>query len=161
MKLPPFSARGERDRTAMIEWMHGVLDEYYAEHYYDVVLGEAEAECRRQGYSRLELPGAIKVARHGDVQYLRRLYPEITEFVQPARLARGQRHPQPHRLDHVRATAKLVQRIWLAYYKRHRRRASDGPSAREIAAAYHGVDEDAVPWKPGGKHARGSRRRQR
>jgi hypothetical protein len=160
MNKPPFSAINAAQRKAMTEWVHGVLNEYYEEYYHDDVLREAEEECRTKGYSRLEMPYAMKAWRQGDTGPLRRLYPEIAETIQPPRLAgQGRRRPRPGQWDHVRATEKLIKLIWAspAYYGRRRRRATDGPSAREIAAAYHGVDESAVSWKLGGKHKPGSR----
>jgi hypothetical protein len=157
--LPPFKARNERERTAMIEWVHGVLDEYFEEFYYYERLSEAEDECRKRGYTRLETPGAVEAARQGDASYLRRLYPEIAEFIHPPRLKRGQKRESPGPWDHVRETANVIRRIWQARYRKQRRHPDDGPSAEEIAAAYHGLDPSEVSWKPSGRHKPGPRKR--
>jgi hypothetical protein len=159
MERPPFSARNARERNAMIEWTHGVLDEYFNEYYYDDVLSEAEEECRKRGLPRLELPGAIKAARQGDVTYMRKLvHAEVAELIQPPKLSRGEKYKRPHRDLAVRETAKIVRRIWLVYYGRHRRRTSDGASAKDIAAAYHGRPEWTVRWTPGGKQKKPRRK---
>lgn len=152
MKKPPFTARNSKERAAMIKWMHGVLDEYFTEFYYYDILSKAGDECRRQGFDKLEIPGATQQARSGDVSHLRKLYPHIAAFIHPAARKRGGKHPKPHPYAYVLETADVVRRIWQAEYGRQRRRQSDGASAQEIAASYDGVPRKAVPWKTGGTH---------
>jgi hypothetical protein len=150
--LAPFTARNERENKAMIAWVHAVLDEYYDEYYYDDELRETVEECRKRGFPRLEFPCAIKQARQGNVTDLRKLvHPEVAEFIQPPKLSRGEKYKKPHRDVAVRETAKLIRRIWRAYYGK-RRRHEDGASAEEIAAEYHGLNANDVSWKPGGRH---------
>jgi hypothetical protein len=143
-------ARDQRERRDMIEWTLAILDEYFKEYYYDDMLSEIQEECRRKGYSRLEMPYAMKMWRQGDAQPLQRLYPEIKEAIQPPKLGRGKKYPKLGQFDHVRETANIIRRFWRAYFRKYRRRPEDGASAQEIAAEYHKLNEDDVAWKPGG-----------
>jgi hypothetical protein len=155
-ELPRFPPSGERDREAVMEWTLAVLDEYYAEHYHDDVLREAEEEARRRKLPAPEYVFALRAARRGDVTYLRKLlHPEIAEFIQP--LPRGERSKldpgERSKLDpweYVRDTAKLIRKIWLSHFPRKRFKGG-AELAEEIAAAYCRVRLSVVAWKQGGK----------
>jgi len=108
---------------------------------------------------KFEWRDAIKKAQAGDVENLRKRYPDIAEFIHPPKLGRGKKYPKPGRWDEVRKTVSIIRLIWLFEYDKQRRHPDDGPSAEEIAAAYHGLDVSEVSWKPGGRHKPGPHKR--
>jgi hypothetical protein len=106
------------------------------------------------------LERAKQHARRGNLGPLRKLFPEIAEFIHEPKRVRGQRRPYTKRRGGVdglrRALASLAEQravdsvrqlraiIWPRYYGRWKRRPEDGPSAEEIAAVRCGLTMDQV-----------------
>jgi hypothetical protein len=156
---PRWTARNERERRMMHDWVNARLNEE----------NQAEAE-RRIGDADLDAPyrppviapehaekynkwrreGGLEraAAEHGVIKpardKVRSVFPLPADLVQLPPLKRGKKYypaRSGHRL-HIAGAAKDVERIrvlWKAHYNRRNRRPSDGLSAIEIAAARHDV----------------------
>jgi hypothetical protein len=150
--LPPWFARNERDKRWMVEWCHAELVALdWSMHPYELKQGDRPKALDQ----RLRLAKAA--ARDGDVGPLRRLYPEIVEYIHAKRKQgerRSYRKPDwccweefgrvallDAAIDDVH---QLRTKIWPRHYGRSRRRIDDGPSAEAIAGALHGLSEDEV-----------------
>jgi hypothetical protein len=154
--LPPWQATSERERQQMVEWVIEQLDAQDAE--YDMLQYELDKE--RDYYAplpsvpaaeqrRLRLNKAIQRARNDNVELLRRLYPEIAEFIQPLKRPRGRRRSYPKKVwgryaaGMIVDDVKRVRELWRANYgkwKRHTLR----PTAEQIVAVRRGWTEGKV-----------------
>jgi hypothetical protein len=152
--LPPWEAVDARGRRAMMEWVIAQLDaqdgedemrqdELDAERNYHAPLPLAEQQ-------RLRFEEAIRRARGGNVGSLRRLYPEITEFIHPPKRPRGRRRKYPrdnwgrYAASMIAADVKRVRELWKANYKGKWKRRGLRPTAEEIVAERRGWTEDEV-----------------
>jgi hypothetical protein len=150
MPLPPWSARNQREKNAMRDWMCDQLDRVQ------------NAKANRNAPDATEFEWTVKQdaleqAKTGDVRELRRLYPEIADYIHPnpKDLKRGRRPRRPNFHDPVlmaKNAVPLIREIWRKRYdNKWRRRPEDGYDAYEIAAHYYGVDADDVKKKPSGR----------
>jgi hypothetical protein len=152
--LPPWQATSERERQQMVEWVIEQLNGQDAE--YDMLQYALDEE--RDYYAplpveeqcRLRFKEAIRRARrHDDVELLRRLYPEIAEFIHPPKRPRGRRRSYPkdvwgrYAADGIVDDVKRVRELWRVNYgkwKRHGLR----PTAEQIVAVRRGWTEGKV-----------------
>lgn len=87
---------------------------------------------------------AIKRAREGDPTLLRKRYPQLAEFLHPAKRPKGRPATRPvNRLMDDRAVAldylKRIKKLWRTHYGRKKRIREDGITADEIVAEYMGI----------------------
>lgn len=154
-KLPPWKARSRRDEAWMIEWSISELDLLAA---YDAELDSevTELALKQVKVSRqLLLERAMAKARRGNPEPLRKMYPEIAEFIREPEKVQGQRRPYTRlREDNVfseharemdeyfacKDVDLLRKHIWPQHYGRRR----GGPSAEEIAAKHRGMSVEEV-----------------
>jgi hypothetical protein len=98
---------------------------------------------------------ALEQAKTGDVTALRRLYPEIADYIHPnPRDRKRGRKPRRPNFDSVlmaKHAVPLIRKIWRDHFKKSRRRSDDGCDAYEIAAHYYGADVNDVKKKPSGR----------
>ena len=83
---------------------------------------------------------ALEQADKGDVEPLRRKYPDLAKFIHPPKRKRGQRDFQPN--DGLQVGIQIVRRIrklWRENYGTDRRKVGQ-VTAIELAAEYCGVD---------------------
>jgi hypothetical protein len=133
--------------VALERWTMDQLDQLDAEQE----LFSQELEESRRGWERFPIPGipfservhqAKGRARAGHIEPLRRLYPELAEFLHAPPRKRGQRRPpkrevwsrftsRMHAVD-ADADAKRIRKIWREKLGKTYRR--DPPTADEIAA---------------------------
>jgi hypothetical protein len=152
--LPPWKATNERERNWMTAWVIDQLDMQDAE---DTVRQE-EVDATRDYYAplpdeeqqRLRFEEAVRRARRGDTGMLRRAYPEIAEFIQPPKRPQGRRRSYPRR-DFARYWARMiandvrrVRALWKKRYDGKWKRRNLRPTAEEIVAERHGLDEEQV-----------------
>jgi hypothetical protein len=144
--LPPWSATCEREGEWMIEWVQKQLDE--AER--NALAADDDRPVSFVTVSKLER--AKRLARAGNVGPLRSLYPEIAEFLYPPKLKKGQRRSYRNEttifarfgLSAVAEDVERIRTLWRQHYGRWKRRASDGPSAEQIAGLRHDLSESDV-----------------
>lgn len=137
--LPPWSARGQREKDWMRDWVCDQLK---------TVIGPPTIDEANPGsldateFALFKSAKALAEARSGDVSALRRLHPEFSDHIQPKKLKRGEKHPT---LPNIRMVlVPLVRMIWRTYYRddkrypegRWKRVKYDGYSAEEIASYF-------------------------
>jgi hypothetical protein len=162
---PPWTARNERERRAMVDWVNKKLDEEnateaqrYADNFPPVIAPEhAEKYFKWRSEGGLERAaaeaGVIDLAR----ALVRSRWPYLADLVQLPPLKRGEKfRPEltgvltgaqlRHKLSIADAAkdVKRIRRLWQAHYGQKNRRPSDGPSAVQIAAKRHGVSVEEV-----------------
>jgi hypothetical protein len=158
MPLPPWSARNQREKDMMRDWMFYQIEEAYREQREELLL-------ERTNIWVLIEDEAIAEAERGDLTKLRQLFrPKFHPFLQPPR-RRGRRpyarrpndsssewFDESAKLLMARKLVPLIRKIWQEHYRRSRRRPEDGFAAYEIAAAYFDIEDvEAVEKKPSGK----------
>jgi hypothetical protein len=140
----------------MVEWSIAELDGL------DAAFNDAHADDANKDWTpspevlwRGHLEAAKQHARCGNLGPLRKLFPDIAEFIHEPKRVRGQRRPRRYvedvflryarRMAEQRAVESVRQLrgiIWPRHYGRVKRR--DGPSAEEIAAIRCGLTVDEV-----------------
>jgi hypothetical protein len=159
MKLPPWTASSQRDRERFLEWSISQLEALDAEFdakdseypydysaYYDWMTSPAELHKERLARAK------ASALFDGNLKPLRKLYPEIAEFLHEPPRKRGQHRPRRNNavwrqlymdlvIDDVR---RLREIIWPKHFGKWKRRRNDAPSAEAIAAARRGLTEDEV-----------------
>ena len=133
--LPPWSGNDE----AMYRWCDEMLQEQI----------EKELSANATKFPTWEAlmadeAIALHMARDGQLEPLRKLYPHLAPFLHPPS-KRGKYRRDETQLK--RAALDLVKRVkalWRIHYGRRKRGSGDGISANEIAARYLGLDEDQV-----------------
>ena len=154
---PRWHARNERERQAMIDqviaelaWRDAQLSDYFSQ------APQSAYRMSRENFARSQYNAAITSARNGNLEPLRKMFPEHAEFIQELPLGRGQHKPK--RLtgtdwikQYVADTdaflavrvVKEIREIWREKYGKWKRH--DGQvSAEEIAGAYLDMTEDEV-----------------
>jgi hypothetical protein len=156
--LPPWEARSDRDRQAMIDWCIAELDAL--DGYIDGLIYDDDAKKDWTVYPKVpdgqRLESAKLHARRGNLGPLRKLFPAIAEFIREPERVRGQRRSyvvgsvQDVFRRHVRHEAEqravdsvrqLRAIIWPRHYGRKKRRDA---LAEEIAAARCGLTVEQV-----------------
>jgi hypothetical protein len=137
---PVWKFRNKRDAKAMVDWVNEQLDRESSNPFLEhVKLVEA-----MYGGS---LEEAIERADKGDVEPLRRLFPELARFIHRPRLKRGQRFPKNPETDPVGKAVddyQSIRALWRRTYGIKNRRTDDPVTALKIAADRNGVDVDKV-----------------
>ena len=135
----------------MIEWCRFQL--HALDHDDDVNWNISSEVARRR-----QLEDEKMAARRGNLEPLRKRYPEIAEFIHAPRRAQGQRRSYlpknwnvwkdfSHKMqlemaiDDVRLLRTF---IWPKHYGRMKRRVDDGPSAEDIVAELYKLDPDQI-----------------
>ncbi|MGB8135199.1 MAG: hypothetical protein WCF15_00270 [Pseudolabrys sp.] len=150
---PPPTARSARDRQQMDKWSNEQLDDF-AERSMFWLRGEnMDLKVAR------ELSGSgdpIRAAKFGDVDPLRKAYPQIAEYINlPLRKGQGKKLPKDkwavlsrkveNSLTRAVWDAARLRAIWVDQYGK---RPKNYQSAEEIAARRHEVEVDHVErWK--------------
>jgi hypothetical protein len=147
--LPPWEARSDAQRRAMTEWSIAQLDAL------DAAL-DALSDDDAKDWTfppevlwRERFEAAKQAARRGNLGPLRKLFPELAEFIHEPKRVRGQRRPYVGVRDVFRRHARreVEQRavdsvhqlrsiIWPRYYGRKKRRDA---LAEEVAATRCGL----------------------
>jgi hypothetical protein len=150
MKLPPWSARNERERQQMFEWVCAKLQEARAN----------GAGAPLIDFLKSDAP-AILAAWQGDVQPLRARYPHLAPFLDPPKRKRGQynRKLPSAAVQQAVEDVKAIRRIWKKHYPGKTRHAGDGLSAIQIAARRNSFADETEEIarrvdKPSGQHRR-------
>jgi hypothetical protein len=154
--LPPWIARGDRDRQKMIDWVNFELDtdpddpverEFLAnqERWANATPEEhkaAVAWVTNDGFQ-------IRAAEHGNIGPLRKKYPRLAPYLHlPKRSGKGDRFPRArsdyqHRTLLAASDVGRIRAIWKKEYgKKNRPRGQI--SAEEIAAKRWEVSSDDV-----------------
>jgi hypothetical protein len=133
------------DPARLEAWTLQQLESLDAVH--DWLAGEME---ERQDWSSVKtsarawrLDMAKLAARRDNLTPLRKLYPEIAEFIQAPRRARGQHRvvadweQKSHRMQLALEDVQRIRRIWRRHLGKSYRR--DDPTAETIAARRHGL----------------------
>jgi hypothetical protein len=150
---PPWKATCERERDQMVEWVIAQLDAQDAEYH----MRQHELDAERDYYAplpvaeqqRLQLEEAILKARRGDARQLRKLFPNIAEFIHPPQRRQGKRRTSQkdvwgrYAAEMVDDDVKQVRALWKAHYGKWKRRGLR-PTAEEIVAERRGWTEDEV-----------------
>jgi hypothetical protein len=164
MKLPPWTASSQRDQERFLEWSIGQLEALDAE----AELEAQEFEANADFYAALSpaelraaaLRDAMRKARYNNLEPLRKLYPEIAQYINEPKRVRGQRRSYTSQkyfanpfIEVARAyteswaiqdVRRLRETVWPKFYGRSKRRRDDAPSAEAIVAARYGLTEDEV-----------------
>jgi hypothetical protein len=142
-KLPPWTG----DDPAMLRWLKQRLSAMAVESSlmpnddatYPLLI---DPPLSKLNTKNVDLPDAIKLAKLGHIEPLRKLYPDIAEFIHLPKRKRGQRFPNPMaELNPIKQAALDAQRIralWKKFYSGHRR--PRGNSAEDFAARLWGKD---------------------
>ena len=135
--LPPWSG----DDEAMYQWCVAMIKAQWEEE-------RANFSGPIVGPVKYREMIAIAHARVGDLWLLRRIYPQLAEFLHPPKLPRGKhdrRAPQfvAHKAQAL-DTVKRVKALWRKHYRRRKRGRYDGITAIEIAARYCHEDPERV-----------------
>jgi hypothetical protein len=152
--LPPWKAVDARGRRLMTDW---VLDQLEAQDAEDAIHQE-ELDATRDYYAplpraeqqRLRLKEAIRQGWKNNVGPLRRLYPEIAEFIYPPKRDQGQRRTSQkdmwgrYTAHMIADDVKRVRALWKANYDGKWKRRGLRPTAEEIVAERRGWTEDEV-----------------
>jgi hypothetical protein len=158
--LPPWKATCERERKWMIEWSIAEIIALDNQHQRDDVPQSVWENIPPPSRDE-RLKAAKRRARRGDLSPLRRLYPEIAEYIHEPKRVRGQRRPYVMALQEgenvyswahraqaegmaVDIVRELREIVWPQHYGRWKRRRDDGPSAEEIAGVFCGLTADEV-----------------
>jgi hypothetical protein len=123
-KLPPWTG----DDRAMLRWL--------AERLRAITITENQEKWERLADLKAS---AIKYAKHGSIEPLRWLYPDIAEFIHlPKKCGKGKRFPSPFsEYNPVLLAALDAQRIralWKKFYRRRRSGHQGDKSAEWFAA---------------------------
>lgn len=151
---PLWRARNERECQQMIDWVSAKLDEPPLLSPEDAArrVEEVRKDIREGGpQARAAHEGHVGPAR----ELIRKHFPPLAAFVQLLPLKRGQKYRRKksfggarayrrRRVENAAADVDRIREIWKAHYGKRNRRATDGPSAPEIAAERHGVTADEV-----------------
>ena len=127
-KLPPYTAKDQRERQEMIEWVCQKLLEDEAR-----PLTPFKNPLSPDYIKKWE----IQQAWHGNIKPLQKTYPELAPFLCPPKKRKQKKDLS--RGDDIEWVASDVQRIrnlWQKYYNKIRRHKTDGESAYEIAVIY-------------------------
>jgi hypothetical protein len=155
---PPWRPTCKLEVQQLIDWTNARLDD--ADAALELQQQELEAEQdwgpdptpeeMRQQHQRLDFDNAKAAARHEDMKPLRKLYPEIAEFINPPT-----REPSKHRRKvdwrfiNYRTRRAIddvyrIRHIWKRHYKKWKRPDNDPVSAAAIAADRHRLTKAAV-----------------
>jgi hypothetical protein len=156
--LPQWTARNQREKDALRDWMFYQIEETYRERREKLLSAPTNLRVLIEDQ-------AIAEAERGDLTKLRQLFhSKFHPFLQPPR--KPGRRPYARRpndsfteeydggakLLMARRLIPLIGEIWLKHYGKSRRRHEDGYSAYDIAAAYFDIEDvEAVAKKPSGK----------
>jgi hypothetical protein len=90
--LPPWHARNDRDRQAMIDWVIAELawrDAQLSDYFSQAPQSAYTIRMSRQNFARSQYNSAITSARSGNLEPLRKMFPEHAEFIQEPPRVRG------------------------------------------------------------------------
>jgi hypothetical protein len=149
-QLPPWESHDELDIHAMINWSIGALIALDP-HKEDLIWVETPDVARRR-----QLEDAKTAARNGDPTLLRKLYPDIADFIHPHKRNQGLRKSYLPKgwncwtdgvdkmlLEMAMEDVRLLRTVvWPKHYGRSKRRTQ--PSAEEIVAVRYGLTVDQV-----------------
>jgi hypothetical protein len=150
-KLPPWSARNDRDRREMQRWVNAKLDTLDIESAERGVEQALEHPSSPSSYWRRGIfPPALllyakELARVGDMKLLRQLFPYIAEYINEKPRRRGERRSYrgtKWAVGHWLAIKDVdrIRQVWRENYDgKWKRHPDDGSSAVEIAAHRHGL----------------------
>jgi hypothetical protein len=152
--LPRWKCLNQRDADKLIAWTNARLDEKHAlldeEHELSEMLIQLREFSNARGFIPIEgydygpygptLPPSLEMAseaaKSGNITLLRRIYPELVEYLQPPSHKRG-RPPTSKDGDRVWEAVrdvKLIQQIWKEHYDQFYRPKNDKVTAVEIAS---------------------------
>lgn len=162
-KLPPWTARNEREKRAMRDWAFDRIDEALDDANIAKVAkaNKTAPDFRSPADHRRAV--AIAEARYKrNVKPLRELHPDMADLIHPPKRGKGVYPRDKNAAVEVVANIKsIVIEAWREHYLKHHR-AKDQLSAIEIAVAYvkakDGIDVDDVVervLKPSGIKPRG------
>jgi len=163
--LPPWHPTNEAEK----DWLRRWTNEQFADldaawEAYARTTKELVAWCPSiEADTRDELIEEAKAqARLGDLEPLRRLYPEILEFLCVPKLKPGQHRPVNNNDEYYRLRAAIddvhiVRNIWAKNYNgRWKRPDNDPVTAESIAAGRHGLAAAKVKDAMYKRNVRGS-----
>jgi hypothetical protein len=149
--LPPWIATCERERDQMVRWVIAQLDTQDAEDgMRQHELDATRDYCAPLPVEELQRLRFEEVIRRGDVETLRRLYPEIAKFIHRPKRPQGRRRSYPrNNWGHYWASmiaddVRRVREIWKANYDGKWKRRGLRPTAEEIVAERRGLTKDDV-----------------
>jgi hypothetical protein len=147
VKLPPWESRDKRDVDAMIKW--SIAELILLDRDDDVNWVESP-DAMPDRFRRALLEKAKTAARNGDPALLRKLYPDIAEFIYAYKRPRGQRKSYRPKgwnawkdfsleqaLDMAIDDMRLLRTVWRKHYNRWKRRTA--PSAEDIVVERYGL----------------------
>jgi hypothetical protein len=138
-RLPRWDARNEGEQQMMRRWANERVEEVLC------AMLEAWPKVEEKFQARMADGGLeIEMARCGDVEPLRRRYPDLADFIHLPPPQRGRplnpRRATPQWIAAVYTV--IIRDLWKKHYgKRNRTQA---PTAEEIAADRWGVEVDQV-----------------
>jgi hypothetical protein len=158
--LPRWHARNASERQAMIDWViaelvwrDAQLSDYFSQ------APQSAYRMSRQAFARSQYRSAIDSARYGDLEPLRKLFPEHAEFIHEPPRTRGQHKPKrltgtawikqyvaDTEADLAVRVVKEIREIWREHYKGQfkRQRYHNDVSAEDIAGVYLDMTYDEV-----------------
>jgi hypothetical protein len=120
--LPPWTG----DDNAMLRWLGQQLKAMKYADKVKILLGNFEVSEDADGRVHFnwikgkELANAIDFAEHGDVEPLRKLYPDIAEFINLPKRARGKRFKNSSRYINpilgAAQDARRIRMLWKKFY---------------------------------------------
>jgi hypothetical protein len=167
--LPLWSARDEREKNAMRDWMFYQLEDFYRAHADELgkepidpeagdttileLLDSSEASERERGLALLRQLNARPLGPDADrLQWKRPPHRPKGKppYLQPP--PAGQHYGYPAKVHMAKNAVPIIQNIWRKHYDGKWQRRSGDIDAYEIAAAYFCVDVEAVRAKASGRH---------
>jgi hypothetical protein len=139
-KLPPYTAKDQRDRQEMIEWVCQKLLEDEQRMFTPLINALSDPHYT----SNEEL--AIQQAERGNITPLREIYPKLARFLCPPKKRQQKKDlprdddedflPHDDDIEWVAFDVRRIRDLWQEYYNKKRRYKTDGASAYEIAVIY-------------------------
>ena len=143
--LPAWPARNEADNQKMLRWLDSQLFVLQTKKIRDAFHRPPFTESERRAY-------AIKRAKAGDVEPLRRLFirladdPEVGRFVNLPKLKKGERWTvnSSNWIAQAAEGVRLIRKLWFEHYGKKRRRKTDGWTAEQFAAEIWLIDASQI-----------------
>jgi hypothetical protein len=148
LKLPPWTARNERERELMFEWVNRQLDRIADQDFIATQSKLAKNFDVKKHFAWVDAGGPeIEQADHGDIEPLRKKLPQYARFLRLPKRQRGQRFSKMKSLDPVAealADVKRIRRLWSEKFGKKNRHVDDGYTAEEIAARRWGIRFESI-----------------